>query len=329
LPTSRLTLAIDAGLAALPDSGDIAVFRASAASDLSRLPKDRVQVITGFYPDHQTFSARGFRTAVKADGQYAAAIVILPRAKALARGLIADAHLATSGGPVIIDGQKTDGVNSLLKECRAHGGGISGVFAKAHGRTFTLNGGDFSGWLNAEPSKIAGGFVTQAGVFSADGIDPGSAALVAALPEALPGKVADLGAGWGYLAHHILKRDVAECHLIEAEHDALTCARTNITDPRARFHWADAVAFDAETGFDHIITNPPFHAGRTADPGLGRGFITAAARLLSRRGQLWLVANRHLPYEQHLSATFNEVAQVAGDTSYKVFRASLARPPTG
>jgi len=70
LPISRLTLAIEAGLAALPDSGDIAVFRASAASDLSQLPKDRVQVITGFYPDHQTFSARGFRTAVKADGQY-------------------------------------------------------------------------------------------------------------------------------------------------------------------------------------------------------------------------------------------------------------------
>jgi 16S rRNA (guanine1207-N2)-methyltransferase len=228
---------------------------------------------------------------------------------------------------VIIDGQKTDGVESILKDCRARGGDVSSVFAKAHGKVFTLSGGDFSDWAASGPTEIEGGFITDAGVFSADAVDRGSAALVAALPADLKGHVGDLGAGWGYLSHHVLKSDaVTGCHLIEAEHAALECARQNITDPRAQFHWADGRNFTADRGFDHIVTNPPFHTGRAADADLGRAFITAASRLLARRGAVWLVANRHLPYEQHLSETFKEVDEVAGDKSFKVFRAAIARP---
>jgi len=327
MASSRLTLAIDAGSVRLPDSGDIAVFRPTAMNDLSSLPKGRVRIIQGFYPDHALFVAQGFNVSVVADQNYAAAIVFLPRSKAQSHALIARALSLTNGGPVIVDGQKTDGIDSILKGCRALGGDVSGVYSKAHGKMFTVSGGEFSGWLTPGPSKTKDGFVTQPGVFSADGIDRGSAALVAALPGDLRGKIADLGAGWGYLAHHILKsQKVAECHLIEAEHSALACARLNISDTRARYHWADARNFDAVGEFDHIVVNPPFHTGRAPDPDIGRAFIAASGRLLSRRGVVWLVANRHLPYEQVLSSTFSQVEQVAGDASFKVFRATSLRP---
>ncbi|MBV1866734.1 MAG: methyltransferase, partial [Marinosulfonomonas sp.] len=88
------------------------------------------------------------------------------------------------------------------------------------------------------------------------------------------------------------------------------------------FHWADATDFLFREGFDQIVMNPPFHTGRAADPDLGRAFITSAARLLAPRGTLWLVANRHLPYESALSTSFRDVSELTGDSSFKVFRAA-------
>ena len=60
---------------------------------------------------------------------------------------------------------------------------------------------------------------------------------------------------------------------------------------------------------------------RAADPSLGRAFIAAAARLLAPQGGLWLVANRHLPYEAALAEAFGEVQEIAGDASFKVIEA--------
>ena len=322
MPVSRLSLAFENGLMSLPDNGRIAVFRARADDDLSALPQDRLHVIQGFFPDFQSITDRGFAVGVAPEGTYGSAIVFLPRAKAEARMLIAQATQVADGGPVIVDGLKTDGADSLLKDCRKHGAEIGTVYSKAHGKCFAITGGDFVDWVSNGQTQIAGGYCTAPGVFSADGVDRGSETLAAALPESLKGRVADLGAGWGYLSSEILKRQkVTECHLIEAEHAALDCARQNIGDSRAHFHWADVTNFQAEMGFDHVVTNPPFHTGRVGDPSLGRAFIAAAARILAGRGTLWLVANRHLPYETALAETFSVVTEVSGNPSFKVFRA--------
>jgi 16S rRNA (guanine1207-N2)-methyltransferase len=327
MTTSRLSLAIEDKAVSVPDTGRIVVFRPRAGTDLSALPRDRVQVVQGFRPDHDALRRAGFDTATDASGDYALAIVFLPRAKDEAHALIAEALQATRGGPVVVDGQKTDGVDSILKACRKHGAEISGVFSKAHGKIFVVSGGDFSDWAAASREvQLPEGFVTTPGLFSADAVDRGSAALAAALPKNLSGRVADLGAGWGFLASQVLQSPkVAECHLVEAEHTALECARRNVADARARFHWADATTFDPDAAFDAIVMNPPFHTSRAADPDLGRDFIRAAARLIRPNGTVWLVANRHLPYEAALSAAFHEVEKVTGDASFKVFRATKPR----
>ena len=146
--------------------------------------------------------------------------------------------------------------------------------------------------------------------------------LIEALPAKLPKRLADLGAGWGYLSRQLLMRDkIRELHLIEADFAALECARKNVIDERAHFHWADATRFTPDQPFDGIITNPPFHTTRKADPDIGRSFITAAAGMLTPSGQMYLVANRHLPYERTLSEAFHHVEEIAGDNAFKILRA--------
>uniref|UniRef100_UPI0028A18B1F class I SAM-dependent methyltransferase n=1 Tax=Paracoccus sp. TaxID=267 RepID=UPI0028A18B1F len=259
-------------------------------------------------------------------GRFDAALVVMPRARALARARLAQAsQLLPAGATLWIDGLKTDGIDSILRELRALLP-IDEVHSRAHGKIFrvTIPEGRWfpDDWI-AAPTEVAPGMITMPGVFSADGPDPASVALAAQLPERMPTRVVDLGAGWGWLSAQILARPGVETlHLVEADADALDCARRNITDPRAQFHWADALSFKLAEPVNAVVMNPPFHQGRRADPSLGVGFIQSAARLLTGAGKLWMVANRHLPYEATLRASFGDVSEVWGDSRFKVLVAT-------
>jgi 16S rRNA (guanine1207-N2)-methyltransferase len=319
---TRLDFALETGALVLPPEGPVVIYRPREGDDLSNISIARVRVATGFRPDAEWFAARGYQAA---EGPpYAAAIVCLPRSRDAARALISRAMVeVTPGGPVAIDGQKTDGIDSILKDCRAMGLTMSAPLSKAHGKIFVLQAGaELPGW-DARPCFIDGGFQTLPGVFSADAPDRGSVLLAQALPEKLGSRVIDLGAGWGYLSRAILTRTtVTELDLVEAEQDALDCAQVNVEDARVRFHWADARTFKPMRPAHSVVMNPPFHAGRDADPSLGVSFLRAAASMLVPDGTLWLVANRHLPYNQPLMTLFRQVEDIGGGSGFRVTRAS-------
>ena len=322
---ARLTTAIESGTLVLPE-GAILALRPAAGTDISALPKDRTRIAHGFRPDIDAWEAQGWSVAEPAPAS--AVVVFLPRSKPLARAMVAQA--ATLAPMVIVDGQKTDGVDSLWREMRTRVNDLPCV-TRAHGRLFWFasEAVDLSDWQAPAPAEVEGGFVTQWGAFSSDGPDRGSQLLVAALPKKLPARMADLGAGWGYLARAVLEREgVKSLDLVEAEKLALDCARRNVTDPRAAFHWADATRFRPDHLYDGIVSNPPFHVGRAADPALGRAFIAAAARMLAPSGQLWMVANRHLPYEAALRDSFRHVEEIGGDGAFKLFHAVRPLKPT-
>ncbi len=200
--SARLSLALETGALTLPPGGRIAVYGPRAGDDLSMLPRDRVVALTGFKPDHDHFAAS---VSVVPDPPYAAAIVCLPRSREAARALIARAAAEVEpGGWIAVDGQKFDGVDTALKDLRSRVD-LSDSLSKAHGKLASFQAGpDLSDW-RAKPHQVDR-FQTLPGIFSADGPDPGAVLLAAHLPDKLGGKVADLGAGWGYLAAEILKR---------------------------------------------------------------------------------------------------------------------------
>ncbi len=322
----RLSLALEAGGFAVPASGSVFVFHPSVDTDLSALPKDQVKIIQPLRPAYEHFTSLGYDCAPVWDGESTAvaAVVFATRAKALGRDLIAQAVRATQG-PVLIDGAKTDGIDSLLKDLRKLAA-PSAPIAKAHGKVFWIDGGAVLPNWRAEESALVDGYRTAPGVFSADGIDPASRLLAEVLPQKLGRRVADLGAGWGFLSNQILARqDVETVHLVEADHIALDCARVNVDDARAQFHWADATGWQSPEPCDAVVMNPPFHTGRAAEPALGQAFIRTAAKALTPGGHVWMVANRHLPYEVTLEQCFAKVEEVAGDNRFKVLHAHRPR----
>ncbi len=324
--SARLSRALQDGDISLEGSGRIGVFNPCAQAVLSDLPRERLHLIQRFRPDHDALHEQGFDVGHTPQGRYATAIVRLPRARALAMALIAEA-VAHCDGDIIVDGQKTDGVDAMLRACRASAN-VDLSVARAHGKLFRFaaHSAEMDGWT-ARPATVAGGFRTMPGVFSADGPDPGSRLLAEEVRGRLAGRVADLGAGWGFLGARILQDErVSSLDLVEADYVALDCARHNVPDPRARFHWADATRFKADASLDAVVMNPPFHRSRAADPALGGAFIASAARNLAADGVLWMVANRHLPYAAVLDALFQDVTECLASSGFRVYRA--ARPRT-
>jgi 16S rRNA (guanine1207-N2)-methyltransferase len=321
---SRLATALDEGLS-LPE-GDILVLRPPAAMDLFALPMERLRIHHTVRTDRDAWAGAGLRVLDEPEAA-AVALVCVPRSKALARGLVAEA--ARRAPLVLVDGQRTDGVDSIWRDVRERRGDVPGL-TQGHGRLFWFEGGaGFEDWALTGPVQGEGGLWTQPGVFSADGPDRASLMLAEALPPKLPARMADFGAGVGVLAMAALSREgVQGIDLIEAERLALDCARANVTDPRARFLWEDATA-GVRGPYDGVVMNPPFHAGRTPDPRLGRAFIEAAAKALTPSGHLWVVANRHLPYETLLAELFRQSDEVGGNAGFKILHAAQplkARP---
>jgi 16S rRNA (guanine1207-N2)-methyltransferase len=320
----RWTLALDSGELDAP-AGRVLVMRARADSDFSALGE--VSCVQGFAPDHERLAARGLPVSVEAEGRFDAALVQITKSRAGTLSAIAEAlsHIP-AGGLLLVDGQKEEGIEAIVKQLKRVFE-LDHVYSKAHGKLAWLRRPDqipteVLDWI-AEPEMGPHGYVTVPGGFSVEGPDRGSEILVALLPE-LKGRVADFGAGWGYLAAEVLaeQEGIESLDLVEADHAMLEAAQVNVDDPRADFHWADVTRFEPEAAYDAIICNPPFHTGRRADPGLGRAFIQAAARHLTARGRFIMVANRHLPYEDTLKSCFGSGAMLGELEGYKIYEAT-------
>jgi 16S rRNA (guanine1207-N2)-methyltransferase len=321
----RLSLPFETEQVSLPD-GPVLVLRATGA-DVFRDFAD-LRVSQGFKPTVDRLIAQSYPLEDVSNTQTPICVIVqITRDKSENLGLIATAQNRVQiGGLVMVDGTKTDGIDSLYKTMRKLVGDMPCI-TKSHGRVFwwikkaehTLPDWDSS----LTPTKQPHGFYAHAGMFSPEKIDNGSELLAKHLEGNLSGKVGDLGAGWGWLAHQALASNpkVTALHLSEAEESALNCAKLNITDERAVFHWTDVTTMSANRSFDAIIMNPPFHQSRRAEPELGRQFIAAAGRLLRPKGRLWMVANRQLAYEDALTANFGSWENLEETTRFKIFRA--------
>lgn len=234
------------------------------------------------------------------------------------------------GGSVIVAGDRTEGAASLRKRIARSVPDIAHA-AMNHGEVFWFSlspaSRELANLLRPAPlPPIDGRFHTAAGMFSTGHIDPGSRLLTDHLSPELAGRLADFGAGWGYLAAMAAENcpSARRIDLYEADFDSLQAARRNVPQRdglEIGFFWHDLVTESVADGYDVILSNPPFHVGRKSEPDLGLAILARAATALNPGGRLLLVANLQLPYEQFLRERFAHVRQLAAAKGYKVLEA--------
>ncbi len=292
-----------------------------------------------FKPEFDALEKCGYTLRNADDGsRFPLVLVLPPRQRDEARALLARAIAQTAPGGIVVASMANDSGAKSGESDLARLAGSLQVMSKNKCRVFwtePLQGATdptlATQWLSLDAPRpiLDGRFMSRPGLFSWDRVDVASALLAAHLPTDLRGRGADLGAGYGYLAAEVLEQCAdATMDLFEAEQRALDLARVNLAAHASRgaanFHWHDVTSGLPET-YDFIVTNPPFHAqGRSDRPELGMAFIAAAARALRPGGRLWLVANRHLPYEAVLNAHFGTTRLVAQEQGFKVVEAVKA-----
>ena len=107
-------------------------------------------------------------------------------------------------------------------------------------------------------------FETDAGVFSKGHVDPGTAMLLKALPEAFAGRALVLGCGWGAIGAAMAAAwPGADVVLTDVNERAAALARQNLARNGLTAQVVTGDGFSAVKGtFDLIATNPPIRAGK-------------------------------------------------------------------
>jgi 16S rRNA (guanine1207-N2)-methyltransferase len=328
-----LLLPLASGAVSWAAPGATLFLRARAGAALEPWRGQDIICEQGFKPWADALAASGQRVVDTQAGHFPRVLVLSPRQRTESRALLARAvSQAMPGGVVLACAANNEGARSMQDDLVRLAGPVQAL-SKRHCRvawTAPLGAGVdrplLDEWLALDaPRRIADGrFLSRPGLFAWDRIDAASALLAACLPPDLAGRCADLGAGFGYLSSEVLARcpGITAIDLYEAEARALALARVNLADARVPvgFHWHD-VTTGLPQPYEVIVSNPPFHQGRADEPGLGLGFIAAASAALRSGGRLWLVANRHLPYEAALSGGFTHVRTVREDAGFKVIEA--------
>jgi 16S rRNA (guanine1207-N2)-methyltransferase len=338
-----LLLPIADGTLSWPEAGAL-FLRARDGWPLHERPLPGLACEQSFKPDADALQRSGFAVRATAEDDTWPLILLLPpRQRDEARALFAHALARLQPGGSIVAAASNDAGAKSAEADLARVAGPLVSRSKHKCRVFWTQPGTGTGdaelaaqWraLDAPRPIVGGRYTSRPGVFAWDRVDPASALLAEHLPADLHGRAADLGAGYGYLSIELLQRcaGITALDLYEAEGRALELARTNLAPFAQRlvpeFRWHDVTAGLPER-YDVIVSNPPFHAQGSAErPDIGRRFIAVAAEALRPGGRLWLVANRHLPYESVLDASFGSTRLVAQRDGFKVVEAikSAATP---
>ncbi|MGH2507689.1 MAG: class I SAM-dependent methyltransferase [Ktedonobacteraceae bacterium] len=231
-------------------------------------------------------------------------------------GLQLAAYALKTGGQLLIEGAKERGIVSLGKRVQELFGNLTTLEISKGQRVLRAVKG----------APLASQIVAPTFAPFAEGkLDEGTRLLLEMLEVRTTDHALDLGCGAGAIGAHIASLAIqGQVALVDASLASVAAAHRLLEErglANARALASDGIQVVREQRFDLIATNPPFHVGGIQTTSIAERFIREAATVLHPRGRFYLVANRFLKYEPVLHACFGNVAEVGGNTRFKVLRA--------
>ncbi|WP_100657741.1 class I SAM-dependent methyltransferase [Alteromonas flava] len=278
----------------------------------------------------QTFAAQ---FTLESSPAYDGAVIYLPTAKAHASMLIENARsVVKAGGTIAIVGSNDSGIKSIGKRLKQSFGEVQKYDAARHCAIwlvtnpaqieFNLN--DYIKVSTYSSNAIQWKVASLPGVFSADGLDPGTELLLSSIPELKGSSCLDFACGAGVIGCYL---NLRQPHLTVKYSDinalSLYCCKKSLelNDLHGEVIASNGLN-EWQERFDNIITNPPFHSGKQTNYGITERFIATANSHLQVGGQLYLVANRFLPYPDLIDQHLRRQADVAKSGKFTVYKAS-------
>ncbi|KPQ02495.1 methyltransferase [Marinobacter sp. HL-58] len=267
-------------------------------------------------------------------------VVFLPKARAeLALRLELARWLAAKGARLIMVGEKKEGVAGAAKQLQAVAPGAVKVDSARHSQVWQaddiqpLGEFDVRKWLQWHPVECAGIRFEVAGlpgIFSAGELDAGTAKLLDSLADVplTQGPVLDFACGAGVIGTwlQLYRRSLGQPDIVvdgvDVQSQAVLCARSTYQ------HAAAGGVITASDGLEQVngkyaavVSNPPFHTGIRTDTSMTGQFLRQVAEHLEPGGELRLVANSFLPYEELIRRHVGQVKAITGDKRFTVWSA--------
>lgn len=313
-------------LAALPAGGLAMTEHAGHCQSLSGQPQ--WQVCFGY--DEGNLEAGSFDTVA----------IFMPKARAEMDLRLALARwLAKADGSLLLVGEKREGIAGAARQLKTVAPDATKVDSARHCQlwqaknTMPLADFELAGWRQWAQVSCAGVSFEVAGlpgIFSQGELDAGTALLLDSLAEKplRAERVLDFACGAGVIGTWLQcwqrqqGRSLTPVDGIDVQFQAVTCARASYE--RAGIE-GEILASDGLAGVDGnwsaVVTNPPFHSGVRTDTSMTENFLRSVSGHLCSRGELRLVANSFLPYENLIQRFIGPVEKLVQDRRFTVYRA--------
>lgn len=165
--------------------------------------------------------------------------------------------------------------------------------------------------------------ISKIGVFSQNKIDDGTNKLLLSIKEHInTGSYLDLGCGCGVIGIYLALNGIKDITLSDISANALYAsyenARLNNVSDNIKFVASDML--NNVNSFDNIISNPPFHDGIKISIDVTLAMLKELKEHLNKKGQVIIVGNTFLMYENHLKNIFNNSEILYKDTKFTVVK---------
>lgn len=182
--------------------------------------------------------------------------------------------------------------------------------ANPYPKSYTLEGTNYT-------------ILNHANVFSRERLDIGTRFLLQHLPTNAE-KIIDLGCGNGIVGLMAAQcNPSAELTFVDESFMAITTAEANFQAAfsgkrKARFITTDCLTGIEKESADLIINNPPFHQQHAIGDHIAWQMFKQSKEVLIKGGELRVIGNRHLGYQQKLKKLFGNCELVASNAKFVI-----------